>query len=51
MAVRTGELVLFVLILVIAAATTRWVLIAEAVPLLAMPLWRRSLKRRELGAS
>jgi hypothetical protein len=49
LAIRITELILFVLILAAALLTTRWVLVAEVVPLLLLPLARRQAKRRELS--
>jgi len=46
--VRTTELLLFALIFVAAVVTSRWVFIAEVVPLVVLPLVRGHLKRREL---
>jgi hypothetical protein len=48
-AMRVTELILFVLILAAAVLTTRWVLVAEVVPLVLLPLARRQVKRRELS--
>jgi hypothetical protein len=48
--VRATELVLFIVILATAPVTTKWVLVAEVLPLVVLPLWRGRLKRRELSA-